>query len=113
MSAVEEHKPVEKRRALGRGLDSLLPSGPRIVSYASAANAGVVSDPVVLPAAAPSVAPPRTSAQPPEIAETHATREKSPSRFCQQPAEVGHPSSEPVPQAPPALRDIRPSRQSL
>lgn len=31
MSVVEEHKPVEKRRALGRGLDSLLPSGPRVV----------------------------------------------------------------------------------
>lgn len=31
MSAIEEHKPVEKRRALGRGLDSLLPSGPRAV----------------------------------------------------------------------------------
>ncbi|HEX6802250.1 MAG TPA: ParB/RepB/Spo0J family partition protein [Terriglobales bacterium] len=31
MAAVEEHKPVEKRRALGRGLDSLLPSGPRAV----------------------------------------------------------------------------------
>src|SRR6266700_2046 len=32
MSAVEEHKPAEKRRALGRGLDSLLPSGPRVVA---------------------------------------------------------------------------------
>lgn len=31
MAAVEEHKPAEKRRALGRGLDSLLPSGPRVV----------------------------------------------------------------------------------
>ena len=31
MAAVEEPKPVEKRRALGRGLDSLLPSGPRMV----------------------------------------------------------------------------------
>ena len=30
MSAIEEHKPAEKRRALGRGLDSLLPSGPRL-----------------------------------------------------------------------------------
>lgn len=30
MAAIEEHKPVEKRRALGRGLDSLLP-GPRAV----------------------------------------------------------------------------------
>src|SRR5260370_1978234 len=32
MRAVEEHKPAEKRRALGRGLDSLLPSGPRVVA---------------------------------------------------------------------------------
>ena len=33
MAAIEEHKPLEKekRRALGRGLDSLLPSGPRVV----------------------------------------------------------------------------------
>jgi ParB family transcriptional regulator, chromosome partitioning protein len=30
MSAIEEHK--EKRRALGRGLDSLLPSGPRLAT---------------------------------------------------------------------------------
>ena len=31
MAVAEEHKPAEKRRALGRGLDSLLPSGPRVV----------------------------------------------------------------------------------
>jgi ParB family chromosome partitioning protein len=31
VAAIEEHKPAEKRRALGRGLDSLLPSGPRVV----------------------------------------------------------------------------------
>jgi ParB family transcriptional regulator, chromosome partitioning protein len=31
MAVAEEHKPVEKRRALGRGLESLLPSGPRVV----------------------------------------------------------------------------------
>jgi hypothetical protein len=30
MSVIEEHK--EKRRALGRGLDSLLPSGPRLAT---------------------------------------------------------------------------------
>jgi ParB family chromosome partitioning protein len=34
MSAIEE--PKEKRRALGRGLDSLLPSGPRVVAAAAA-----------------------------------------------------------------------------
>lgn len=38
MAAIEEHKPAEKRRALGRGLDSLLPSGPRVVSPAVPAN---------------------------------------------------------------------------
>jgi ParB family transcriptional regulator, chromosome partitioning protein len=31
MAAIEEQKAPEKRRALGRGLDSLLPSGPRVV----------------------------------------------------------------------------------
>ena len=35
---------IEKRRALGRGLDSLLPSGPRVV------NAGEAPAPHVLPA---------------------------------------------------------------
>src|SRR5437879_3958154 len=35
MAAIEEHKPVEKRRALGRGLDSLLPAGPRVVAAAA------------------------------------------------------------------------------
>src|SRR5689334_2409245 len=78
MSAVEEHKPVEKRRALGRGLDSLLPAGPRIVSSASAATPAVVPDPVVIPAAAPSIAPPQLTPIPGEIAEIHAGREKSP-----------------------------------
>ncbi len=47
MAAIEEHKPAEKRRALGRGLDSLLPSGPRVVSSGSAT--AVVSAPVVIP----------------------------------------------------------------
>ena len=59
MSAVEEHKPVEKRRALGRGLDSLLPSGPRIVGPAA------VPPPVVIPTA-PGVAP-QTRSEPAEI----------------------------------------------
>src|SRR5437667_14361 len=43
MSAVEEHKPVEKRRALGRGLDSLLPSGPRMVPAAPTSAAGAAT----------------------------------------------------------------------
>jgi ParB family chromosome partitioning protein len=36
VAAIEEHKATEKRRALGRGLDSLLPSGPRVVASAAA-----------------------------------------------------------------------------
>lgn len=44
MSAMEEHK--EKRRALGRGLDSLLPSGPRL---ATATVPAVMPPPVALP----------------------------------------------------------------
>ncbi len=35
MAAIEEHKAPEKRRALGRGLDSLIPSGPRVVASAA------------------------------------------------------------------------------
>src|SRR5256714_13329176 len=45
MAAIEEHKPAEKRRALGRGLDSLLPSGPRVVASASAAAAAPAAVP--------------------------------------------------------------------
>ena len=44
MSAIEEQKPMEKRRALGRGLDSLLPSGPRVVN---------ATPPAVMPPPAP------------------------------------------------------------
>jgi ParB family chromosome partitioning protein len=59
MAAIEEHKPVEKekRRALGRGLDSLLPSGPRVVSSPSAA--ATAPGPVVIPS---------TAATPPVVA---------------------------------------------
>jgi len=71
MSAVEEHKPVEKRRALGRGLDSLLPAGPRVVPAVSVASAG----PVAIPA--PAVVPPQAPPVPGEIAEINAAREKS------------------------------------
>jgi ParB family transcriptional regulator, chromosome partitioning protein len=38
-------KPVEKRRALGRGLESLLPGGPRMVPAAPAPGAGSVPAP--------------------------------------------------------------------
>ncbi len=48
MSAVEEHKPAEKRRALGRGLDSLLPSGPRLAT-ATIPPPAVMPAPIVIP----------------------------------------------------------------
>jgi len=54
VAAIEEQKSPEKRRALGRGLDSLLPSGPRVVT-----------------AAAPAVMPPPTPA-PARVAELQA-----------------------------------------
>src|SRR5437763_8975335 len=73
MSAIEEHKPVEKRRALGRGLDSLLPSGPRVVTAAPPA-----ASPMPGPVAIPSIAPPQPTPVPGEIAEINAGREKSP-----------------------------------
>jgi ParB family chromosome partitioning protein len=60
MAAIEEHKPAEKRRALGRGLDSLLPSGPRVVSSGPAtavASAPVIIPPQVMPPAGPAIVP--------------------------------------------------------
>src|ERR1700681_314757 len=36
-------RPIDKRRALGRGLDSLLPSGPRVVPSPSGLAAGRAS----------------------------------------------------------------------
>jgi ParB family transcriptional regulator, chromosome partitioning protein len=68
MAAIEEHKPAEKRRALGRGLDSLLPSGPRVVSAGTAtavASAPVVIPPQVTPTAGPAIVPPASSAEAP------------------------------------------------
>ena len=62
MAAIEEHKPAEKRRALGRGLDSLLPSGPRVVSSVSAT--AVASAPVVIPPQVGSSAGPAIVPQP-------------------------------------------------
>jgi ParB family transcriptional regulator, chromosome partitioning protein len=81
MAAIEEHKPAEKRRALGRGLDSLLPSGPRVVTAAPATAVapavvppqvvpGSVA-PVVVPATGPAIVP-QPPAVPGEIAELHA-----------------------------------------
>ena len=85
MSAVEEHKPVEKRRALGRGLDSLLPSGPRIVNSPAA-----VPPPPVIPPANPAIAP-QAKTEATEIS-SHARRDSDP--------ETG------VPQVSPNLRDL-------
>src|SRR5581483_10087626 len=63
MAAIEEHKPAEKRRALGRGLDSLLPSRPQVVTSPpvtmppatrtgmSEPHGPVIPQPVVIPAA--------------------------------------------------------------
>jgi ParB family chromosome partitioning protein len=89
MAAIEEHKPAEKRRALGRGLDSLLPSGPRVVAAAPAtavAPAPVIPPQVVPGSVAPAIAPasgpaivPHSPAVPGEIAELHAAGQvKSP-----------------------------------
>lgn len=91
MAAIEEHKPAEKRRALGRGLDSLLPSGPRVVASVPASSAApssvpVMPPPVVIPTSgASAVAVPEPGPelvgphvlQPAEIGEIHAAREKS------------------------------------
>ena len=80
MAAIEEHKPAEKRRALGRGLDSLLPSGPRVVAAApgTAVSPAVVPPQVVPGSVAPAIAPATgpaivpQPAVPGEIAELHA-----------------------------------------
>jgi ParB family chromosome partitioning protein len=88
MAAIEEHKPAEKRRALGRGLDSLLPSGPRVVAAVPATGVApaVVPPPVVAGSVAPVVVPatgpaivPQPPAVPGEIGELHAAGQlKSP-----------------------------------
>jgi len=105
MAVIEEHKPAEKRRALGRGLDSLLPSGPRVVAAAPAAAtaaspAHVLPPPVVIPTSGssavavpplPEAGPELVPGVPGEIAEIHAAREKANSHFSQQQREVGHP----------------------
>src|SRR5579885_2677569 len=61
-----EEKPHDKRRALGRGLDSLLPSGPRVVAGAATASAPsprtepAAPQPVVVPSPLPQ-APAKTA----------------------------------------------------
>ncbi|HET8823730.1 MAG TPA: ParB/RepB/Spo0J family partition protein [Terriglobales bacterium] len=79
MSAIEEHK--EKRRALGRGLDSLLPSGPRLATATVPAPA-VMPPPVVIPTDSSG-----------EIAEIHAGREANP-HVSQKTRDMGHPTTE-------------------
>lgn len=80
MAAIEEHKPAEKRRALGRGLDSLLPSGPRVVSSASAgaAPAPVVIPPQVGTSAGPAIVPPPNIAPAEGVGETTRTGVSAP-----------------------------------
>jgi len=97
MAVAEEHKHVEKRRALGRGLDSLLPSGPRVVpppvvnpprtDTAPSSTAGISRPQGQATAApAPVIVPGNGApAGPASIAEIHTT-----SHFSQQPGEVGH-----------------------
>lgn len=105
MAAIEEHKPVEKRRALGRGLESLLPSGPRVV--AAAPTTAVA--PVVIPAAvAPVIAEPGPELvpMPGEIGEIHAARERAPLK--PKPGLNGPP----VRQQGPRLTAGRPSEES-
>ena len=48
MAVIEEQKSPEKRRALGRGLDSLLPSGPRVVTAAAPAVMPPAAVPVLV-----------------------------------------------------------------
>ncbi len=89
MAAIEEHKPVEKRRALGRGLDSLLPSGPRVVAATAAASPAVVPPPVVIPQVAeprPELVP---AAEPGQVIdEIHAS-----SHVSQKRRDMGHPQT--------------------
>ena len=90
MAVAEEHKPVEKRRALGRGLESLLPSGPRVVQPPSinpAARTGMSEPHGSRPAVVP--AQESAAAVPGNIAEIHAN-----SHISQKRGEVGH-SAEP------------------
>ena len=96
MAVAEEHKPVEKRRALGRGLDSLLPSGPRVVPPPVNPPARTepslprgTSEPHAQTSGAPTpvVVPGNGAVVSPTIAEIHAT-----SHFSQKPGEVGHPT---------------------
>ena len=94
MAAIEEHKPAEKRRALGRGLDSLLPSGPR-----------VVTPPVVIPTQGTSAVAPDSASHfyqnrgevghPEQIEEIHAS-----SHVSQKRRDMGHPPQQEIIEIP-------------
>jgi len=89
MAVAEEHKPVEKRRALGRGLDSLLPSGPRVVPPS------VVNPPVRTGASEPHAPGNGAAVSPAQIAEIHATSHVSQNRpdpSTELRAGMGHPT---------------------
>jgi len=62
VAAIEEHKPAEKRRALGRGLDSLLPSGPRVVPPQPSPQNPPANGPLVVPSPPSSVSGQATGA---------------------------------------------------
>lgn len=88
MAAIEEHKPAEKRRALGRGLDSLLPSGPRVVSSGPATASAPVVIPQVMPPVGPAIVP-QHPASPGGIADQQAATHVSQNR-----RDMGHPTPE-------------------
>ena len=73
MSAVEEHKHAEKRRALGRGLDSLLPPGPRLAT-------ATVPPPAVMP---PPIVIPTSPSSGPEVSGVHPAVSHQPSTFLE------------------------------
>jgi len=90
MAVAEEHKPVEKRRALGRGLDSLLPSGPRVVPPPVTVPARTAASEPLGPVTGPAVALPvdgNAAALPAHIPEIHASSHVSQNR-----REMGHPT---------------------
>jgi len=94
MSAIEEHK--EKRRALGRGLDSLLPSGPRLATATVPAPA-VMPPPVVIP-----TVPGAEPSTPVDIGEIHAARESA-KRGVEELSRAGAPAPHgPAPHTPAA-----------
>lgn len=93
MAVIEEHKPAEKRRALGRGLDSLLPAGPRVVAPPVVIPTQGTS--AVSPAIASGVAEVPPKLVPGQIDEIHAS-----SHFSQKRGEAGHPQLQEIIEIP-------------